>query len=179
MPDPELLVRRAAVSDAAGIARVQVRAWQSAYRGQIPGRILDSLDETTRAARWLESIPQAGHVLHVAVHDDTVIGFCSFIRSRDPDSNDGTGEIAAVYVDPGRWRSGIGRALVEASLDEARTRGYREVTLWVLASNQLGRGFYERLGFAHDGETKMEALQGCELHEVRYRLELPRSGSEG
>src|SRR5688572_19989780 len=112
-------IRRATASEATGIARVHVKAWQSAYRGQIPDDVLDSLDESKRAARWSELIPHPGHVVHVAVHDGTVVGFCSLIRSRDPSSAVDTGEVAAIYVDPEHWRSGVGRALLDASLDVA------------------------------------------------------------
>ncbi len=102
------------------------------------------------------------------------VGFCSLIRSRDPGSGADTSEIAAIYVDPEHWRAGVGRALVEASLDSARSTGYRVLTLWVLASNVMGRRFYERLGFAPDGETKVEQRESYSLHEIRYKRELPR-----
>lgn len=165
-------IRRAAANDAAGIAAVHVRAWQKAYRGQIPDDVLDSLDESQRAARWVELIAQPGHALQIAVRDGAVVGFCSLIRSRDPGSVGDTGEIAALYVDPEHWRSGVGAALLGASLDVARSTGYRVITLWVLASNVLGRRFYERLGFASDGETKLDVREAYSLHEMRYRREL-------
>jgi GNAT superfamily N-acetyltransferase len=172
MPERNFQIQRASLSDAKGIARVHVRSWQSAYRGQIPDDVLDSLDESKRAARWFELIPQPGHVVHIAVHDGIVIGFCSLIRSRDPDGADDAGEIAAIYVDPEHWRSGVGSALLDASLDVARSTGYREVTLWVLASNALGRRFYERLGFAPDGKAKVEEQGRYSLHEIRYKRQL-------
>ncbi len=165
-------IRRASAGDAPGIARVHVSSWQSAYRGQIPDDVLDSLDESKRAARWLELISQPGHVLHVAIHNGNVVGFCSLIRSSDPGSATDTGEIAAIYVDPEYWRSGVGRALLDASLEVARSTGYRVITLWVLASNASGRLFYERQGFAADGETKVDVRESYSLHEIRYRREL-------
>jgi GNAT superfamily N-acetyltransferase len=174
MPKLNVQIQRATASEAPGIARVHVRSWQSAYRGQIPDDVLDSLDESKRAARWFELIPQHGHVVHVAVHNGTVVGFSSLIRSRDPDTAADTGEIAAIYVDPEHWRSGVGQALLDASLDVARSTGYRVITLWVLASNLIGRRFYERLGFAPDGETKVDVRANYSLHEMRYRHELIR-----
>ena len=170
---PSFHVRRATLDDVSGIARVHVQSWQSAYRGQLPEDVLDSIDEGKRTALWLQLLRNTSYVAHVAVRNDIVCGFCSLIRSRDPGTNDHTGEIATIYVDPVHWRSGAGSALMDASVEVARATGYRAITLWVLESNLAGRRFYEHFGFAPDGETKHEQRAGLELFEVRYRLELP------
>jgi ribosomal protein S18 acetylase RimI-like enzyme len=165
-------VRRAMLEDVAGIARVHVQSWRSAYQGQVPDGVIDSQDEVKRAALWKQLLRNSRYVAHVAVRNDTICGFCSLIRSRDPGTNDQTGEIATIYVDPEHWRSGAGSALLKASVEVARVTGYRAITLWVLESNQPGRRFYERFGFHPDGETKLEDRAGYSLSEVRYRLEL-------
>jgi ribosomal protein S18 acetylase RimI-like enzyme len=112
------------------------------------------------------------HTIRVAVRDEQVIGFCSVIASRDADAASGTGEVPAIYVAPEHWRSGAGRALLCTSIATARHRGYRALTLWVLGSNARARAFYERLGLAPDGASKLESRGEQALHEVRYRLEL-------
>lgn len=126
---------------------------------------------------WLKLLGDPGHVLNVAVHDGNVLGFCSLIRSRDAGSSDEMGEIAAIYVDPMHWRCGAGTALVRAALAAGRDSGYRAISLWVLASNLMGRSFYERLGFAPDGESKLETRGGYSLLEVRYRRDVGDAGS--
>ena len=62
-----------------------------------------------------------------------------------------TAEISALYIDPSRWRSGVGRALLAEALARLRAAEWSEVTLWVLAGNAPARAFYERFGFAADG----------------------------
>jgi GNAT superfamily N-acetyltransferase len=163
-------VRRATLDDVSGIAQVHVQSWKSAYQGQLPDDVIESQDEAKRAALWLQLLR---NTRYVAVLDDTICGFCSLIRSRDPGTSDQTGEIATIYVDPVHWRSGAGSALMGAAVEVARTTGYRAITLWVLESNWAGRRFYEHFGFAPDGETKQEERAGLSLFEVRYRLELP------
>ena len=58
------------------------------------------------------------------------------------------------------------------AFDFARARGFREMTLWVVDRNTRARSFYEALGFAPDGATKVEQRPGFVLEEVRYRMDL-------
>lgn len=52
---------------------------------------------------------------------------------------------------PAWRRRGVGRALLEAVLDEARRLGAMRATLEVRASNQAARALYERAGFRPAG----------------------------
>ena len=103
----------------------------------------------------------------------TVVGFCSLIPTRDTDAESATGEVAALFVSPERWRSGVGQALLGACIEAARLRRYRAVTLWVMTANVAARRFYEKLGFVLDGASKVEERGSYSLTEVRYRLDLP------
>ena len=78
----------------------------------------------------------------VAEVDGAVAGFIA--GSVGPDG----GEITWIYVDPGRYRRGIGRALVEHFV--ARSGG--RVVLEVLDGN-AAREFYEALGFVLESTT--------------------------
>ncbi|HEU5077372.1 MAG TPA: GNAT family N-acetyltransferase [Polyangiaceae bacterium] len=173
--DGRLHVRPALAGDIDAIARIHVRAWQHAYRGQIPDDVLAALDARERAARWREWLERPDHVLQVAVRERVIVGFCSLIRARDADAKDTDGEIAALYVDPESWRTGAGAALVDAAVVQAHALGYRVLTLWVLVSNASARRFYERVGFSPDGESKVETRPGYSLAEMRYRRELDAS----
>jgi GNAT superfamily N-acetyltransferase len=172
------VVRRATNDDAAAIAGVHVRSWRSAYRGQMPDAVLDGLSESERAAAWRRWLAPADHGVQVAVAGGAVIGFCSLIAARDADLPGGTGEVAAIYVLPEHWRSRAGSVLMLAALELARQRGYRGLTLWVLASNDRARRFYERCGFVADGAEKVQRIGdhgpapgAASVVEVRYRLE--------
>lgn len=168
-------IRTATDSDAPDIARIHVETWRAAYRGQIPDSILDALDVERRTNFWRERLEQSKGVVFVAEKDGGIIGFCDLIPSRDKDADPETvAEIAAFYVSPDCWRMGTGSALCNWTITTARTNGYKSITLWVLASNAPARCFYERMGFCPDGMTKTEThSKGAELHEVRYRWEIP------
>jgi ribosomal protein S18 acetylase RimI-like enzyme len=168
-------VRRATPDDASAIARVHVRAWRAAYRGILPDDLLDGLSVEQRTARWGEWLAASGGEVATLVATGAggeVTGFCGVATpSRDDDATERTAEIAATYVDPDRWRGGIGAALLDAALGELRAAGYRDATLWVLAENAPARAFYARHGFAPDGrESRHDATGGQPIVRMRIAL---------
>ena len=64
------------------------------------------------------------------------------------------GEIANLAVAPGAWGSGIGRALLDASLREAAARKLRAVYLEVRDSNARARHLYGSRGFIEIGRRR-------------------------
>jgi GNAT superfamily N-acetyltransferase len=159
-------VRGATGADAEGIAGVQERAWQEAYRHVFP---VDELDRGgfIFPARWRERLehPPLGWSTFVAVEGSRIVGFASVGPSRDERD---IGELYAIYVDPKAWSTGAGRALIETA--EAKlVEEYDEATLWVLEDNPRARRFYERAGWAPDGAAKSEERWGVRAGEVRYR----------
>ena len=63
---------------------------------------------------------------------------------------DAEAELDGLFVEPEHWNEGIGRALVDVATLEARKRG---LALMVVA-NPSAREFYEKCGFASEGETQ-------------------------
>jgi ribosomal protein S18 acetylase RimI-like enzyme len=57
------------------------------------------------------------------------------------------GHLARVIIDPARRRSGMGRSLVSAALEEAYARGLDPVTLNVRRGNDAAISLYTALGF--------------------------------
>jgi GNAT superfamily N-acetyltransferase len=159
-------VRAATGADAKGIARVQERGWQTAYRHVFPAEELDR-GGFIKAARWRDRLdhPPPGWSTFVAERDGTVVGFTSVGPSRD---EPGIGELYAIYVDPDEWSTGAGRALIERAEERLRDE-YAAATLWVLEDNPRARRFYERAGWSADGGRKAESRWGVRAPEVRYR----------
>jgi GNAT superfamily N-acetyltransferase len=161
-------VRRAVAADAPAIGRVHVRAWQAAYRGQMPDAYLDGLRAEDRAAYWegvLGREDLRGVVLVAEVAGE-VVGFAAAGPSRDPE---GAGELYAINLDPGHWGGGAGRNLLEAAQAELDAMGFAESVLWVLPGNARARRFYETAGWAADGTERTADAFGVSFAEVRYR----------
>jgi len=175
-PPAGIVLRDATPHDAARIAEIHVRTWQVAYRGQLPDEFLDAIVasfaqriELRRAALERPSSPRER--TRVAERAGRIVGFAVLGPCRDDDGRQ-RGEVYAIYVEPESWGTGAGRALFFDASSGLRSFGYREATLWVLASNLRARRFYERAGWKHDGATRVEHRGSAQLHEVRYRSRL-------
>lgn len=163
----------ATIADAESIARIHVAAWQAAYRGQMPDAILNNLNVERHAAFWRTRLAGQPHGVLVAESNQNIVGFCDWTPSRDKDANpQTTAEIVAIYIHPGHWRQGAGRALCLCALEAARNGRFIIVTLWALTSNTAARSFYAAIGFRLDGATKSAPIQNHELHHVRYQIAL-------
>lgn len=162
------MIRPARLGDADAIAAVWLRAWRSAYRGLVPGAVLDALSLDERRELWRGRLARGEPAL-VAEQDGRVAGYCRVLRpSRDADAASGTAEIASLYVDPRGL--GVGGALLRAALAELRADGWRAATLWVFARNDAAHRFYARFGFSPDGARGFD--DGTGLGEIRLRAEL-------
>lgn len=157
-------VRPATPNDAPGIARVHVAAWQVGYRGMVADDVLDGLSVDDRMLTWLGDLTDPENEISTLVVEDDgrIAGFVSVLGvSRDEDAVPGTAEIPALYVDPPRWRTGVGRALMEVALAALVAAGANEVALWVLEENERGRAFYAAAGFKPDGERAVREDTGA------------------
>lgn len=161
-------IRPATVEDAWPIAEVNVRSWQSAYQGLLPELYLRDLSVEGRAARWQRTLADPanqGDIL-VLVEDGTLLGFTAVDRIR--------GELRAIYLDPDRWGTGLGKLLLDTAVAALRESGHREATLWVLDTNKRAQRFYAAGGWVPDVATKTDTMPGEDvtLSEVRYRIDL-------
>jgi GNAT superfamily N-acetyltransferase len=162
-------VRRARPGDADAIAEVHVRTWQAAYEHVFGAERLAAIDAERRRAWWARCIEEGLETVFVAEHDGTVVAFAAVGESGE---TPGLGELYAIYALPESWGAGAGPALIEAAADALRRAGYTSAVLWVLADNPRARRFYEREGWALDGQERRGEHLGVETHEVRYRRDL-------
>lgn len=173
----DLIIRLATPDDAPAIARVHIRSWQQAYRGQLPDSFLEALDaslerRTTNWAAQIEASERSRQQVLVAERDGALLGFaaCGPAQGTPPDLQ--LGEVYSIYLDPNEWSRGYGRPLLQAATDRLRRAGFTEAILWVLDTNQRARRFYDRAGWKPDGQTKKDERGPVVLNEVRYRVSL-------
>jgi L-amino acid N-acyltransferase YncA len=175
------VVRRAVEADARALAELHVRAWQWAYRNQLPDVFLDGLGATVerREARRREVLahPESDQRTWVAEVAGQIVGFADTGPSRDDDAARETAELYAIYLDQPVVGTGVGRALMQQATDDLRQRGYRQAILWVLDGNTRAIQFYEAAGWIADGSAKTDNVQSLVLREVRFSTDL-RSAAE-
>jgi GNAT superfamily N-acetyltransferase len=159
----------ATAADARRIAELHVRAWRAAYRGLLPDALLDTQSVDRREEQWRGW--NSGHPLRriwLVEGDGALCGFAATGPSRDAGAPASTGEVYAIYLDPGVIGTGVGRALFAHAGDALRTQRFTRAMLWVLDTNARARRFYEAAGWRPDGGHKKEHLRGVEVTEVRY-----------
>lgn len=164
-----LTVRQAVPGDAMAVAVVHVRSWQVGYRGLVPDQVLDRMAPEDRVARYDFGPERSGGPLTlVAVDGEALCGFATIgpARSGTP------GELWALYVDPDRWRLGVGRLLIEQARTRLVQRGFKEAILWVMAGNERAERFYRSDGWTPDGGRKRDEHWGVLVDELRYRRDL-------
>jgi len=168
-----VLIRSAAPADAEAVAAVHVASWQDTYRGVFPDEVLDGpgmADNRLRLWRRLLGDPGPRDVNLVAEDaEGRIVGLLHGCPARDDDASPDTGEVIAIYALPAAWGTGVGRELMAAAVDGLRAAGFTAATLWVLASNDRARRFYELAGWAVDGAEKDDVMAGTTITEVRYR----------
>lgn len=170
----DVQVRRATAGDGRTIATIHVEGWRWAYRGHIPDELLDGLSVERREAFWRRELSDPSSEVRVwlADRDGRPVGFVATGAPQDEDVAPGTAELHAIYLLEDAVGSGVGRALMARAVEHLRERGHPAATLWVLASNDRARRFYEAAGWHADGGVKRDDFGGEILEEVRYRLGL-------
>ncbi len=168
-------IRRAQAVDALGVATVHVLSWQATYRGLLPDVFLDQLDVEARRVGWAQTIadadwPRTGTLVATEANRN-VVGFAHVGPARDDDVDPAVvGELAAIYLLPGVWGSGVGRRLMAAAVGVLRDAGFGAAILWVLEGNERAQRFYKIGGWQLDSAAKDIVIADTPLAEVRYRL---------
>ncbi|MFD3512850.1 GNAT family N-acetyltransferase [Streptomyces sp. NPDC058657] len=136
-----MLIREATADDWAAI-------WPFFHRITAAGDTFTfplDLDEETGRGWWMYCAPQRTVVAVAA--DGTVLGTAKMNNNQN--GNGAHVASASYMVDPAHGGRGVGRALVEYTLDWARAEGFRAMQFnAVAASNTHAVRLYERLGFA-------------------------------
>jgi ribosomal protein S18 acetylase RimI-like enzyme len=109
----------------------------------------------------------------VAELDGEVAGYVRVGRVFPIAASDHVLMITGISVDPACQRRGVGRALLNAAVVEARTRGARRLTLRVLAHNEAAVRLYEQAGFVVEGVLRGEFfLDGNYVDDTLMALDL-------
>ena len=142
----DLTIRPARLDERKALEGLQLRAsleWEDQRADLLANPDAIDLPDDQIAAGYVEVAERAGQV----------VGFLVVLPRED-----GQAELDGLFVEPGTWRAGVGRAMVERASEMARAMGATE--LHVIA-NPNAYGFYERCGFAYAGwaETRFARAQ--------------------
>jgi ribosomal protein S18 acetylase RimI-like enzyme len=117
-----------------------------------------------RTAEFVRGNIAGGNPQYVAIGGDAVVGWCDVTpMERAVFAHRGVLGMGVVPEYRGR---GVGRALVEATLSAARSKGLARIDLEVRADNAAAIGLYRAVGFKVEG-VKRDALR---LDDGRFDL---------
>jgi GNAT superfamily N-acetyltransferase len=118
-----LSLRTATVADTALIASIHTTSWRATYRGLLPDAFLDGEVAQERADWWQARMRAPGgerRIVLIAVLDGEPIGFVCV--ERQPESAWGV-LLDNLHALPGYQGIGVGKLLMRAAKDWARTQG--------------------------------------------------------
>ena len=133
----ELDIRLARPEEREALEELQRRA--SLALNEYREQLLVEPDAVELPAEQIES----GEVI-VAELDGQIAGFAAVLI------DDSIAELDGLFVEPDLWRRGIGAALIDVAVHEARRQG---LAMTVIA-NPSAREFYEKCGFTVEGEAQ-------------------------
>ena len=166
MTDP-VAIRPATVADDAVLAALDQRIW-SWLSSPAPAPAPGTPFFDGRSAPEDVLVAEAG---------GTIVGYVQIGRPTPVPANAHVLMVRGLAVDPDRRGAGIGRALVDAAVAEARARGARRLTLRVLGPNASVCAVYAAAGFVVEGVLREEFhLDGGYVDDVLMARDLTPDG---
>ena len=110
--------------------------------------------------------PHAKSFMLVAILDGELVGGCSVMAVSGHIKTRHRGSLG-ISIKQKAW-SGLGTAMIEAALRQAKENGFEQVELGVFEDNPRARHLYEKLGFQEQGRT----LRAFRLKDGTYRDEI-------
>lgn len=167
-----LTLRPATAADAPLIAAMHTASWQATYRGLLPAEFLEREAGDERAAWWRARMEAPGGdrrlVLIAELDERTPAGFVCV--ERQPDSPWGV-LLDNLHALPTHQGIGVGKRLMQAAQEWARSRGEKQLYLYVLEGNMPAIAFYERQGWTFSG-AEPDHMGGVDITALRYVFRL-------
>ncbi len=155
MDKPVIQIRIAGVQDAELIAGLSRRTFYESFAEfNTAENMRIFLDEQFPAERQVAEVGAPGRIFFLAYVDDQPAGYASMREGEPPKGLDDQKaiEIVQLYSEQKTIGKGVGAALMNACLDEARQRDKDWVWLGVWEHNERALAFYRKWGFEWFGE---------------------------
>jgi diamine N-acetyltransferase len=150
-------IRAGTLADVPAIRRIAHAAWPVAYGSILsPEQLRYMLDRMYAESSLRLQMSEEGHRFLLAVEGDDILGFAAFGASTE---GAGLAKLHKLYVLPEHKGSGLGKALLDAVMNEAAAAGHTALRLNVNRFNPSKR-FYERQGFTVVREEVLDIGQG-------------------
>lgn len=146
-------IREATSSDISALAELARKTFIDAFGHSYAAAELQKRIEETRSEKYFGKALGKDTIL-VAEEDGFLLGYVEFgdLALNLEKATIGDQELSRLYVRAEHQRKGIGKALLEAALENTRLRNAKSVYLDVWEKNEGARKLYENYGFKETGE---------------------------
>jgi GNAT superfamily N-acetyltransferase len=158
-------IRSATVEDAPALAAT-VQAGFESYREWAP-RGWDPPHPALQLSGIRDRLPSSGCFCLLAEDGGRPAGHVAYLPAR---GEVGVAHLWMLFVRAPWWGTGLATDLLARAVADAREEGYGAMRLQTPAEHARARRFYEREGWAADGDPAFEAMLGLTL--VTYRRPL-------
>jgi len=148
-------IRQATREDAEMIADMSRRTFYETFAHQnTPEDIALYMDKQFTRESLMAEVGTPGNTFLVAWLDEQPVGYVRLLEHAPPSEiGEGTGiEIVRLYAEQSVIGKGIGRALMQSSIDLAREKGLQWIWLGVWEHNHRAIAFYTKWGFEKFGD---------------------------
>lgn len=142
------------------LSHIMIAAWRSGFRGILDDSIIEKYMEFPGVKTMFAQILASGiGTMYLAQFDGQPMGLLYWLEE---DSN---ARIEALLTIPEAWGKGVGAALLERAMDDAKAAGCASLHVWPFAKNHRARRFYEKHNFRPTGQERLgDALEVEYVH---------------
>jgi ribosomal protein S18 acetylase RimI-like enzyme len=149
-----LTIRRGTTEDAELLAELGARTFSETFAADnTPENMAAYLASAFNAEQQAAELADASCLFQIAESNGVAVGY-AMLRSGDvlPDViGDKPIELVRLYVSKDSLGSGVGAALMQACISEAKQRGYQTLWLGVWENNHRAQAFYRKWNFHEIG----------------------------
>lgn len=168
-----MIVRPARPDEADALAQLAAVTLRAAFERGIPAAHLEPyLARSFTPANAAAELSDPHVRLLVAEHAGELGGYAKLQLGPGPDEVVAARpiELVRMYLQPGWYGRGAGKALMACSLDEARSLARDVLWLKVWDRNERARRFYSRWSFRDVGETSLALVPGIVESTLGMRI---------
>jgi ribosomal protein S18 acetylase RimI-like enzyme len=145
--------KAAALSDVPEISDLFLQCWHISYSEVLSQKARDSMDLQAATELWSKALStNLERKTFLALENDDCIGV--FRVGSDPKFSQ-RGHLFSLYVSPSFAGKGYGKRLLEKSIEETRSEGFGQMSLWVFNDNTIAKSLYSKYGFVATGEQRI------------------------
>lgn len=161
-----MIIRKAELSDAEGIAKAHVDSWRTTYKGIIADSFLSQLSYDRRTQLWESNISNKENCILVAENTEGIIVGFADAWKRETNMVPYSIDLTSIYLLEDYQGKGIGKKLFRELFNYIKKKGYKKAFVDVLEKNK-SRYFYEHYG-ARKIKTVEIIIGDALLNELIY-----------